>query len=167
MPDASYTNPTADYGWQHCLTLPRELTLAGDGSLLQTPAQELKSLRGEPISLVPNETLSIDPCFELTAAPLGSFCLTVAEGLVLTYHEPSRTVSLRFTDPTISGGREERHLELDIPCRSLQVVADTSSLEIFLNGGSFVMSTRYFPAPGCVPVRISGTSATLWSLALS
>ena len=140
---------------------------ASDGSLLQTPAQELKALRGEAVTLVPNATLWVDPCFELTAAPLDSFCLTVAEGLVLTYHEPSRTVSLQFTDPAISGGRDQRHLELDIPCRSLQVVADTSSLEIFLNGGSFVMSTRYFPAPGPVPVRISDTSAALWPLALS
>ena len=167
MPDASYTNPTAAYGWQHCLTVPRELTRAADGSLLQTPAQELKALRGEAVALAANETLTLGPCFELTAAPLGSFCLTVAEGLVLSYDEPHLSVSLRFTDAALSGGREERCLTLDVPCRALQVLADTSSLEIFLNGGAYVLSTRYYPVPGPVPVRLNGANATLWPLALS
>ena len=167
MPDASYTNPTARQGWQHCLTVPRELTRAADDSLLQTPAAELKALRGEAVALAANQTQTVGPCFELAAAPLGSFCLTVAEGLVLSYDETARTVSLRFTDAALGSGREERHLTLEEPCRALQVLADASSLEIFLNGGAAVLSTRYYPAPGPVPVHLNGTDATLWPLALS
>ena len=91
----------------------------------------------------------------------------MAEGLVLSYDEPHRSVSLRFTDAALSGGREERCLTLDVPCRALQVLADTSSLEIFLNGGAYVLSTRYYPVPGPVPVRLNGANATLWPLALS
>ena len=43
--DDSYTNPTTDLGWQHCLTLPRELTVGPDGKILQNPIRELESLK--------------------------------------------------------------------------------------------------------------------------
>ena len=36
MPDADYRNPTAELGWQHCLTVPREVELR-DGKLYQRP----------------------------------------------------------------------------------------------------------------------------------
>jgi sucrose-6-phosphate hydrolase SacC (GH32 family) len=39
-------------GWNGCLTLPRVLTVADDGRLLQQPAPELKKLRGTRLELV-------------------------------------------------------------------------------------------------------------------
>ena len=42
--DIPYTNPTAALGWQHCLTVPCELTLGGDGKLLRDPVAEIDSL---------------------------------------------------------------------------------------------------------------------------
>ena len=50
MPDAPYVNPTLAYGWQNCLTFPRQLRREGD-ILLQSPAVELKALRGAPAAL--------------------------------------------------------------------------------------------------------------------
>ena len=44
------------------------------------------------------------------------------------------------------------------------VVGDRSSLEIFLNDGAAVFSTRYYPAAGDVAVKISGTDALVYSL---
>mgnify|MGYP000624032593 CR=1 FL=1 len=40
MPDAEeeYTNKTIDEGWQHCLTVPRELRVK-DGKIFQYPAK--------------------------------------------------------------------------------------------------------------------------------
>lgn len=35
--DIPYTNPTVPLGYQHCLTIPREITAASDGALLQNP----------------------------------------------------------------------------------------------------------------------------------
>jgi beta-fructofuranosidase len=44
VPDAEYTNPTVDRGWQHCLSIPRELTLVKK-KLIQYPIEEMKDLR--------------------------------------------------------------------------------------------------------------------------
>ncbi len=48
MPDdPTYGNdPTVAEGWQHCLTLPREITVGEDGVVRQAPVRELKNLRG-------------------------------------------------------------------------------------------------------------------------
>lgn len=166
MPDADYTNPTVEYGWQHCLTLPRVLTQNGTGRLLQAPAAELNALRGEARQPADGETVETDPCFDLTASPAGDFVLTIANGLTLTYTETDRTCTLRFTDAAIAAGRTERKAVLDAPCRSLRVVGDASSLEIFLNDGAAVLSTRYYPAAGKVAVQLCGAGSTLYSLSI-
>lgn len=166
MPDADYTNPTVEYGWQHCLTLPRVLTQDGNGCLLQAPAAELNALRGEARQPADGETVETDPCFDLTAVPAGDFVLTIANGLTLTYTETDRTCTLRFTDAAIAAGRTERKAVLDAPCRSLRVVGDASSLEIFLNDGAAVLSTRYYPAAGKVAVQLCGAGSTLYSLSI-
>ena len=166
MPDADYTNPTVEYGWQHCLTLPRVLTQDGTGRLLQAPAAELNALRGEARQPADSETVETDPCFDLTAAPAGDFVLTIANGLTLTYTEADRTCTLRFTDAAIAAGRTERKAMLDAPCRSLRVVGDASSLEIFLNDGAAVLSTRYYPAAGKVAVHLCGAGSTLYPLSI-
>lgn len=166
MPDAPYTNPTTACGWQHCLTVPRVLTRGADGALLQNPAPELAALRGAPAALAAGQTAAFGPCFALEAAPQQSFRLTIAGGVTLAYDETDRTVRLCFTDPALSGGRTARHLALDAPCRSVQVLADASSLEIFLNGGAAVLTTRYYPAPGPVALCMQGAPATVWPLSL-
>ena len=165
MPDAPYTNPTLAYGWQNCLTFPRQLRREGN-ILLQSPAIELKALRGAPAALATGSRMEVSPCFELAAAPEGSFSLTVAEGLTFSYDEASRTALLRFTDPAAGAGRDQRTLTLDAPCRSVQVLADASSLEIFLNEGAAVFTTRYYPQPGPVSLRLEGASGTVWPLSL-
>lgn len=106
------------------------------------------------------------PCFDLTASPAGDFVLTIANGLTLTYTEVDRTCTLRFTDAAIAAGRTERKAVLDAPCRSLRVVGDASSLEIFLNDGAAVLSTRYYPAAGKVAVQLCGAGSTLYSLSI-
>lgn len=50
--------------------------------------------------------------------------------------------------------------ELDTPCRSLRIVGDASSLEIFLNDGAAVLSTRYYPAAGNVALHHAGLDVT-------
>ena len=155
-----------EYGWQHCLTLPRVLTQDGTGRLLQAPAAELNALRGEARQPADGETVETDPCFDLTASPARDFVLTIANGLTLTYTEADRTCTLRFTDAAIAAGRTERKTVLDAPCRSLRVVGDASSLEIFLNDGAAVLSTRYYPASGKVAVQLCGAGSTLYPLSI-
>ena len=163
MPDADYGNPaTVAHGWQHCMTVPRVLTAGADGTLLQTPVAVPHKSAAQ--SLAAGQTLQTNPCFELTAAPAGDFTLTVAHGVELVYTEQDRACTLRFTDPALAGGRTQRRAQLSAPCRSVQVLGDASSLEIFLNGGAAVFSTRYYPAPGAVALELSGADAVVCAL---
>ena len=62
-------------------------------------------------------------------------------------------------------GRTSRHVVLDAPCRRLRVVGDASSLEVFLNDGAAVLSTRYSPAD--VPtLRTANLDAVVYPLNL-
>ena len=165
MPDADYGNaPTVAHGWQHCMTVPRVLAKGPDGTLLQDPVPELQAQRGPALKLPDGAEALFSPCFDLTAAPAGNFTLTVAQGVELVYTEKDCVCILRFTSPAMADGRTERRTRLAEPCRSLRVVGDRSSLEIFLNDGAAVFSTRYYPAAGDVTVKISGTDAALYSL---
>ena len=80
------------------------------------------------------------------------------------YTEQDCTCTLRFTDPALADGRTLRRARLAAPCRSLRVVGDNSSLEIFLNGGATVFSTRYYPAPGDVSIKLTGAACELCNL---
>lgn len=166
MPDADYGNAsTVAYGWQHCFTVPRVLTAGPDGTLLQNPVPELDAQRSAAaLHAASGEEVFLAPRFDLTAAPAGDFCLTVAQGVQLVYTEQDCTCTLRFTDPALADGRTVRRARLAAPCRSLRVVGDNSSLEIFLNGGATVFSTRYYPAPGDVNIKLTGAACELCNL---
>ena len=165
MPDAPYHNPTVEHGWQHCLTFPRQLCRKGE-LLVQAPADELKALRGAPAALADGAEMAVSPCFELEAAAGGSFALTVAGGLTFACDEAGSTASLWFAGEALGAGRDRRTMELQTPCRSVRVLADASSLEIFVNGGEAVFTTRYYPEPGPVTLRLEGAAGTVWPLAL-
>ena len=163
MPDANYGNPaTVAHGWQHCMTVPRVLHAAADGTLRQEPVMPARRSAAYP--LADGQSIRLSPCFELTAAPAGDFALTVADGVELVYTEQDRRCILRFTDPAISGGRSSRSTTLAAPCREVRVLGDASSLEIFLNGGAAVFTTRYYPAPGSVSLRLRGTDGVGYDL---
>ena len=109
---------------------------------------------------------AVDVCFDLTAAPAGDFSLAFDGGLTLAYSDADRTCCLTFTDAAMSGGRTSRCVVLDEPCRRLRVVGDASSLEIFLNDGAAVLSTRYYPAGGQVTLRPANFTAAVYPLNL-
>jgi len=108
----------------------------------------------------------VDACFDLVAAPGGDFSLGFDGGLTLAYSDADRTCCLTFTDAAMSGGRTSRCVVLDAPCRRLRVVGDASSLEIFLNDGAAVLSTRYYPAGGQVTLRPANFTAAVYPLNL-
>ena len=165
MPDAAYGNkPTVDYGWQHCMTVPRALTHDGQGHILQNPVSELDALRGAPVAVRDGAVQAVSACFDLLAAPRGDFALTLNGGLTLAYAEADRTACLTFTAPAMAAGRTGRRAVLDAPCRSLRIVGDASSLEIFLNDGAAVLSTRYYPAAGSVALRPAGLDVAVCPL---
>ena len=52
------------------------------------------------------------------------------------------------------------------PAAACVLLGDASSLEIFLNDGAAVLSTRYYPAAGKVAVQLCGAGSTLYSLSI-
>ena len=161
--DGSYTNPTVDLGWQHCLTLPRELSVAGDGMLLQNPIRELSSLKKNTKS-VEGEAWEGLP-FEVDASDFSSeFSLSIS-GAEIKWNKSEGVFSLHFTNGE-GYGRGERKIKLD-SLDSLRIIADVSSLEIYINDGRYVMSTRFYPEYRQVRVAANGASASVTALRMN
>lgn len=157
--DIPYFNPTAELGWQHCFTQPRELTVSDDGSILQNPIRELEQLRSNTASFC--DTMRTSLPFELAAETNTSFSLSLDNWLSLTYSDG--IVELLFKDMKISGGRTIRRARLS-SCSDIRIIADTTSLEIYLDGGRCVMSTRFYPPDTDVTLSGTGIRGTLYSL---
>ena len=161
--DDSYTNPTIELGWQHCLTLPRELTVGSDGKILQNPIRELDSLK-KKTKPVEDEAWEGLP-FEVNASEFTDNVSVSVSGAEITWNKERCVLSLHFTNGE-GYGRTERKIKI-ASLESLRVIADVSSLEIYINGGHYVMGTRFYPEHRQVKVTVSGASASVSTLRLN
>lgn len=143
LPDAPYSNPTEALGWQHTLTLPRQLSRRG-GILLQTPADEFSGLRFGETPLRDGDTFIVEDGsadVELAFAEQSPWQIALGDGLLLSWREG--IVQLELSD-SWGCGRTVRRLPLD-SCRNLRLLIDTSMAEIFLNDGESVLTARFYP----------------------
>ena len=148
--DPKISNPTIERGWQHAMTLPRELTIE-DGRLMQGPLPEYQKLRGQAfeqfVSLkgaYQNEQMKGE-VFEMIVEidQVGDqFKIHLRQDTLLQYDSKKQLFSLILAE---SGyGREKRSIELK-SLNHLQIFSDYSSLEVFINYGEYVMTTRVYP----------------------
>lgn len=136
----AYDNPTTT--WRGALTVPRVLTYCERcGRILQSPAEELDALRGEGRAWGDSLTLSPKVADVLIEGIEGEGQLAFGDFLTLTFREGK--AELRFLDPKVGQGRVGRRALIP-RIRDIRVLVDTSILEIFINAGGFVFSTRYF-----------------------
>lgn len=164
MPDADYRNPTAALGWQHCLTLPREIEAGPDG-LCQRPLRELDALaEGQPLALTAGQTLALPLPFRLRMTADRDFTLTLAGGLCLERDTEAGRLTLRFDDEALGGGRTLRRAVCGEGPLTVDLVADRASLEVYCNDGATVFSTRFYPADSTIPVAVQGADATVQPL---
>ncbi len=170
LPDASY--PTDDEDWSGCLTLPRELRVC-DRRLIQQPLSELRALRGKKIDL---ETTDILPrvCEAELISRGGDLTLRLfaktdgSGGLLIDYDDAAKEITIdrsglyhRFN--TVWG--EQRTRPLPKGLSHLRIFIDRSSVEIFVNDGDAVFSSRIFPTKGEERLCIKGdASVHLWEL---
>ena len=159
--DQPYTNPTIGLGWQHCLTLPREILSDDDGQLRQKPVRELASLRSGKSVVTDAAELSL-PC-ELYAQTSGSSFVSIDGGLTLSFSDG--LFSMEFTDERLGGGRTVRRARLG-ECGDIRIILDMSSIEVYLDGGRRVLSTRFYPEGEAVSVRLTGLTAEAYSLTI-
>ncbi|PNQ85164.1 glycoside hydrolase family 32 protein [Paenibacillus polymyxa] len=169
LPDIEY--PTDPNGWAHCLTLPRELTLH-EGKLLQRPIPELTTLRRNSEDRVADTLSSESKTYEgfkgtayelicevdlLDAKAFGiEFRASETEKTVIKYNAVSRKLVLdrsQSGEPVAAEYGEVRQCAWDKDHIKLHLFVDTSSVEIFVNDGEEVFTSRIFPHPESDEIR--------------
>lgn len=164
MSNWQYAQVVPTSPWRSAMTLPRELKLrklAGDYVLANPPAKEVESIYGASTSLqvVNNEPISISDStyrIRLTAIAPDFDGLTVRLS-----NELEEKVEIIFSDKAIffdrtqSGlkdfekgfaARHEAPLLLDTDSLSVDIFVDASSIEVFINDGSIVITELVFPS---------------------
>ena len=125
-----------------------------EGRLLQQPLEEMKELRrdrrdydfwelgkGVETGLVFEACLSMESCSDM--------CLTIRDDVTLSYQNGLLTLDMGNS----GSGRTRRSVLLE-QLTDLRIFSDTTSLEIFVNNGLEVFTTRvYGDRPG---MRIKG-----------
>ena len=182
--DSPYDNePSIREGWQHSMTVPRELSWKGD-ILCQKPVRELEALRKEEVAFGNGEAKIDGGAFDLVAErsvggdeacttdkaeaeaagkletsgkkePCGDIPVRIClnEDLQITYEQG--VASMEFLNNTGSG-RTIRKAKLD-GLQNVRILMDVSLMEVYFNDGELVMTTRYYPEdPAKTKVSISG-----------
>ncbi len=175
LPDVSY--PTDEENWAGCLTLPRELTIRGR-RLIQQPLPALKQLRDEEIKLTDlkeGQQVKLPRVSEVELycreGDLEMDLFTKEDGsggIRIVYKKESGEISVDRSQMTqrfnIEHGEvRTRHLEEGLS--HLRIFIDRSSVEIFVNDGDAVFTSRVFPVEGEEYLTMRGDAfLRMWSL---
>lgn len=150
MPDdPKQSNPTVEQGWQNALTVPREVFMK-KGKVMQYPVEELLKLRENEMSLECGLTTSEMAIYdvEIKVQEESDLQIMISEGIHLEYSKCKKQFSLIFDETMNLGcGRSARAVNLDV-CSSVRILADTSCLEVYVNGGEEVFTTRFYTETG-------------------
>ncbi|WP_445486785.1 glycoside hydrolase family 32 protein [Niallia sp. 03133] len=160
LPDLDY--PTDSSGWAHCLTLTRELSIKNN-KLVQQPVDELKLLRQMECSvqdIVQNERKTygefkgktyelMAEFYDIHAEKFGiEFRVGPTEKTIIMYNRIEKKLIL---DRTLSGENTAlsygtiRKCLFEAEAIKLHLFVDVSSVEIFINDGQEVFTSRIFP----------------------
>ena len=168
LPEIDY--PTDKSGWAHCLTLPRELSIRG-GKLIQQPVKELKELRKQLYAIRDvifdekkvyenfNGTSYEMVCeFEnFNAEAFGvEFRAGKHEKTVVKYDASQNKVILDRTlsgEPVGEAYGTERKCPVESSKIKFHLFVDISSVEIFINDGEEVFTSRIFPKADSKEIR--------------
>lgn len=142
MPDDPYENPTKVSGWENALTLPRQLWWQNN-RLFQYPIEETKALRREHQNYELDTGGSIDLQTRVFEAQIevasDNFTVALRKDVELHYAQGLLTLKLGKS----GYGRKERHAEIPA-IQKLSIFSDNSCLEVYVNGGEYVLTTRLY-----------------------
>lgn len=186
LPEIEY--PTDSHGWAHCLTLPRELKIH-NGKLIQQPVNELQKLRGQSVEVQDTLTSEVRSYKGVSGITYELVCEFLpgnadAVGIEIRSNETERTI-VRFDtvhkkvtmDRTESGnpiGSEfgtTRSCKLESESIKFHLFVDISSVELFINDGEEVFTSRIFPHSNSEEIRFfaekgsTGLRVVKWELA--
>lgn len=153
VPDTEEThrNLSVANGWQHCLTLPGELTWR-DGKILRTPIRELEDLGWRPAELKNGRCRWGGQTVKLLLTEIGGERRKIRigkEGNCLTISCEGNRVELSFLDENgnaarCGGGRRTRVGRTSGPVDQMLILIDSSIAEIYANQGETVFTTRIY-----------------------
>lgn len=161
MDNRVYGNATTELGWQHCLTIPREVTLGENGRLRQYPIAEFDALRKGERRHADGCTAKYALPLEICGEPTADFTITLDGKLELRFDKAKQLFTMKFSDEKYGCGRGTRNAVV-ANVSSIRLIADMSSIEVYLNGGETVMSTRFYPDGDCAELEIKGFEAQVW-----
>ncbi|WP_312096557.1 glycoside hydrolase family 32 protein [Niallia sp.] len=160
------TMPEQAHGWAGAMTVPRELKLMENNQLVMTPIEELKKLRGVHRTLPEtsiSETIRLEhikgECLEMVAEFSLKNCTARKFGIKVRCSEDSTentTIYYDFVSEKIivdrnqsgtgeGGIRRSKVHKQDRESIKLHLYIDRSSLELFINNGETVMTSRIYP----------------------
>jgi beta-fructofuranosidase len=168
---------TDEEGWSGMLSLPRELTIE-DGKLRQNPIRTSEQIKGEKIFEALHGSIMTDTMHGRTPAAcvmhvddpddnafeLGLYSQTLKKGFSIVYEPNHKYFTIDRGDlenqcNTMYG--TDRRIKLENGLKSLEIFVDHSTVEIFINHGEYVMSSRIFPKPSEHLIRMRGKDISL------
>lgn len=162
LPD-EVDQPSSDNGWVHQLTAMRELTVK-DGCLIQWPIKEIDQLaQAEQSISITSERYDLETkAFDLTVSlEWGSeLRLFESDEHALILKADLETNSLVMDRSKTLNRAQDTIRELPLTSRTieLRILADNSSVEVFVNGGQAVMTSRVFTAENATGMSVKGVA---------
>ncbi|MCQ2009731.1 MAG: glycoside hydrolase family 32 protein [Sporolactobacillus sp.] len=181
--------PEQAEGWAGALTLPRELRLGADGNIRMTPVAELLHLRknermnaenlqvsgSHTLNQLDDDLLELELLVDLHESDADCFGIKLrcgkTEETVLEYDAANCVLTLdRSKSGTGSGGTRRTKLPKRDSLK-LRIYLDRSSVEVFVNDGEKVMTSRIYPTEQNQGVQLFASGGRLtvqnmhsWSL---
>lgn len=153
VPDTekAHRNLSVENGWQHCLTIPAELT-CHDGKIYRRPVRELENLNWK--SAVPENgryrwvDKTLKAVFSQIRGEKRQICIgTEKNHLKVTVQGDQVELSFldeKGTPAACGGGRGKRTGRVENKIEDLLILIDSSIIEIFVNQGELVFTTRIY-----------------------
>lgn len=151
--EAGTEHPTERYHWIHSLTLPRQLEWKND-RLYQTPVKELEKLRKDgqfyQDVIIYNQEVELENIngnvlelfIKINESNIQDFSIRIGNQTYIIFNQSNNIFTFQRKSLTHSQ-LESRHCHLD-DLRNIHIFKDTSSIEIFINNGEEVFSSRLF-----------------------
>lgn len=164
LPDEDYDDP--ELRWKHCLSVMRQLTPSPESKnrLRQYPIREIEDLRynkqtrQDAFDIV--HAIQCDMEMNIHCA---SGMLIFDKQLVFSWNDNELT--LEFVGNT-QHTRSKRIAHIDYPVRDLRVLIDGSVIEIFVNNGETVFTSRWYPSQAHIDIacRATCTLTNIWDM---
>jgi len=149
-----------DHGWSHCLTLPREISIK-DGKLYQNPVKSIEKYRQNEIIYenfnFDSDIIKISRCSEILISAditeTSKFTMILPAGKIefdiekrfVTFDRTDYGHDMRSKNQIETGERDIRKSRCYFTdTLNLRIFVDVSTVEIFVNGGEKVISSRFY-----------------------